>query len=276
MSSTLGKSFIALTELSPRLRKVLWRFVYNKLAVKDKAGQLLFMNYGYAKEAEQEGSFVLRLDPKDEPFRYTIQLYHHVVEEVDLRDKEVLEVGCGRGGGGSFFLRYHQPRFYTGVDLSASAIQWCKEHMQFSNAQWLQGSADALPVPDSSVDVLINVESSHCYSSMLNFISEVFRVLRPGGYFAFCDMRTPAAAEALDRNFAALGLKVLHHKVITGEVLRALERVSEKREQQIMSQVPGFLHSVFRDFVGMKNTALYNMMANGEMVYLSYLLQKIV
>jgi len=273
-SSKLGKSFIALTEFSPRLRKILWGFVYNKLAAKDKAGQLLFMNYGYAKEAEKEGGFLLGLDPKDEPFRYMIQLYHHVVEEIDLCDKEVLEVGSGRGGGGSFLLRYYQPRFYTGIDLSGSAIQWCKEHMQFSNAQWLQGSADALPVPDSSVDAVINIESSHCYPSMLNFISEVFRVLRSGGYFAFCDMRTPAAAETLHHDFTALGLKVLHCKVITDKVLGALEQVSMQRQQQIVSQVPRALHAVFRDFVGIKNTALYNMMANGEMMYLSYLCKK--
>ena len=274
MCSMLSKGFIALTEFSPRFRKILWRFFYNKLALKDKAGQLFFMNYGYAKEAEKEGDFLLRLDPKDEPFRYMIQLYHHSVEEIDLCGKEVLEVGCGRGGGGDFLLRYHQPRFYRGVDLSNSAIQWCEEHLQFSNAEWLQGSADALPVSDSSVDAVINIESSHCYPSMLEFTIEVFRILRPGGYFAFCDMRTPAVAETLDRDFAALGLKVLCRKVITNEVLRALERVSEKREQQIISQVPGILRSAFRDFVGMKNTALYNMMINGEIVYLSYLLQK--
>lgn len=111
---------------------------------------------------------------------------------------------------------------------------------------------------------------------MLGFIREVFRVLRPGGHFAFCDMRTPAVADTLHHDFTALGLKILRCEVITDEVLLALERVSEKREQQIMSQVPGVLHSVFRDFVGMKNTALYNMMVNGEMMYLSYLLQKIV
>lgn len=271
-SSKLVK--IAVTELSPRLRKILWRFIYNRLAVKDTSGEFLFMNYGYVKETEKEGNFSLKLDPKDEPFRYTIQLYNHVVEEIDLRHKEILEVGCGRGGGGSFLLRYHQPCFYTGIDLSDSAIEWCKEHMQFSNGQWLQGSADALPLPNSSIDVVINIESSHCYPSMLDFINEVFRVLRPGGYFTFCDLRKPGVVKTLEHDFMSSGLKVLRRKIITGEVLRALEQVSEKREQQVLSHVPGFLQSIVRNFVGMKNTVLYNMMTKGELVYLSYLLQK--
>ena len=273
-ASKLGRGFIALTEWSPRLRKLLWHWFYNKLAAKDTAGQLLFMNYGYIKEGEQEGDFALALRSEDEPFRSTIQLYQHVIEDIGLQDKEVLEVGCGRGGGGSFLLRYHAPRFYTGVDLSESAIQWCKQHKQFSNALWLQGSAEALPVADANVDVVINVESSHCYPSMPRFLGEVMRTLRPGGYFAFCDVRTRAGAKQLEQDFAEAGLEVLKCQAITDEVLRALKLVSSQREQQIMSSVPRLLQPAFRDFAGMQDTGLYTMMLKGEAVYICCLLQK--
>ncbi|MGH7787775.1 MAG: MGH1-like glycoside hydrolase domain-containing protein, partial [Candidatus Binatia bacterium] len=41
----------------------------------------------------------ITLDDADEPNRYSIQLYHRVATQVDLAGKDVLEVGCGHGGG---------------------------------------------------------------------------------------------------------------------------------------------------------------------------------
>lgn len=267
----IGGGFVRLTLLSARLRPMLWGWWYNRLASRDEAGQLLFMNFGYA---EENGSLALKLEPQDEPFRYPIQLYAHVVSAVDLRGKDVLEVGCGRGGGGSFLVRYREPRFFTGVDLSESAMEWCRQHMPFPNARWLQGRADALPVPDASVDVVVNVEASHCYPSMVGALSEVTRVLRPGGYFAFCDMRISEGVATLDRSFDESGLKRLEHRVITPQVLRALDHMTPERELRIASRVPRLFRTTFRGFVAAKGTPLYNMLATGKMTYLSYLLQK--
>ncbi|MHB8697716.1 MAG: hypothetical protein ACYC9J_06715 [Sulfuricaulis sp.] len=73
------------------------------------------------------------LEPADEPFRYPLQLYAHIVDGLHLRGQDVLEVGSGRGGGGSFLLRYRAPRSYTGVDFSEAAIAWCRAHLVFPN-----------------------------------------------------------------------------------------------------------------------------------------------
>ncbi len=269
--SWLSLGFIGLVQASSRLRPVLWRWWYNSLASKDKAGQLLFMNYGYA---DDDRKLALVLRPEDEPFRFSIQLYAKAVSEVDLKDKDLLEVGCGRGGGGTFLIRYHEPRAYTGVDLSESAVRWCKQNAQFSNARWLQGAADALPVPNECMDVVVNVESSHCYPSLPAFLSEVVRVLRPGGYFAFCDMRTTERIAELEGDIERSGLRKIERREITQQVLRALECISGDRETQIARSVPRLLRPVFRDFVASKDTVFYDMLAKRKMVYVSYLLQK--
>ena len=49
--------------------------------------------------------------------------------------------------------------------------------------------AESLPLGDASVDVLVNVESSHCYGNFQKFIAEVHRVLKVGGVFLFADFR---------------------------------------------------------------------------------------
>ena len=51
------------------------------------------------------------------------------------------------------------------------------------------GDAENLPFEDNSFDAIINVESSHCYGNVEQFLREVHRVLRPGGDFLFVDLR---------------------------------------------------------------------------------------
>lgn len=69
-----------------------------------------FMNWGY----EEDPPMALPLDAADEPGRYAIQLYHRVANQTDLAGKNVLEVGCGHGGGASYLVRTLRPTSYTG------------------------------------------------------------------------------------------------------------------------------------------------------------------
>lgn len=262
--------FVSLADASSRLRQILWRWVYNKIAYRDTSGKFVFMNYGYNDEKDKN----LPLSEQEEPFRYYIQLYNHVVKDINLHDKDIIEVGCGRGGGGAFLLRHKNPRSNLGIDLSEKAVEWCKRHFQFVNGSWKQGLADALPVSDNSFDVVINVESSHCYPSMDKFLGEVKRVLRPNGYLAFCDIRRFSGVEKLDANIFASGLHVIKQWEITSQVLSALNQVSHTRDSQIKSVFPALFQGAIRDFAAVKDTAIYNMLKNGEMKYLCYLLQK--
>jgi len=262
--------FISITHSSARLRQKLWQWAYNKIASKDVSGKFVFMNYGYHDEKEER----LPLNNQDEPFRYYIQLYNHVVKDVDLHDKDIIEVGCGRGGGGAFLLRYKNPLSYTGIDLSETAIERCKKQYPFSNARWIHGLADALPIPNDSVDVVINVESSHCYPLMEKFLSEVRRILKPNGHMAFCDLRISSEVETLDKNIKTSRLCILERHEITSQVLQALDHVSDTRDAQITSVFPSIIRQAVRDFAAVKGTAVYNMLRNGQMQYLCYLLKK--
>ena len=263
--------FVAVTDASVRLRQRLWRLVYNKIANRDKSGKFVFMNYGYN---DQDKSQSLSLKSEDEPFRYYIQLYDFVIKDTTVQDKDIMEVGSGRGGGGAFIVRYKNPKSFTGVDLSEAAIAWCKQQFSFNNANWVQGSASALPVADSSMDVVINVESSHCYPSMEEFLSEVHRALRPNGYLAYCDLRRTSGIKSLDEALTKSALHILKRHEITAQVLSALDHVSQARDDQITAVFPALLRPAVRDFAAVKDTAVYNMLKTGEMKYFYYLLQK--
>lgn len=161
-------------------RQLAWRVLYEVLAARVQRPEWAFMNYGYAMPAGDVGP---ALESADEPDRLCIQLYAHVLSGTELRGADVLEVGCGRGGGSSFIARYRGPRTTTGLDLSRKSIALCRRHRRAPGLSFVQGDALAMPFADHSFDVVVNLESSHCYDSMDDFLAEVHRVLRPGGSF---------------------------------------------------------------------------------------------
>jgi ubiquinone/menaquinone biosynthesis C-methylase UbiE len=75
-----------------------------------------------------------------------------------------------------------------------------------------------MPFPASSFDAVVNIESSHCYESMDTFLSEVCRVLRPGGRFFFADLRSVDGVNTLREQFNACGLTVEKQTDITTNV----------------------------------------------------------
>ena len=137
-----------------------------------------------------------------------------------------------------------------------------------------QGDALAMPFPDSSFDTVINVESSHCYSSMTDFLTEVRRVLRPGGSFCFADLRDLAGVDRLEAQFAGSGLTVVEQVDITAGVLEALRLDNERKLGLIDDLIPRVFHRPFRAFAGIQGTTNYDGFVAGRLRYLSARLTK--
>jgi len=260
-----------LAALSPRFRKLLWRRWYQYLAGYRMA-DWQFMNYGYA--SLDPGEKPLALESGEEPDRHAIELYQRVAGAVELEGREVLEVGCGRGGGSSFIARYHRPRRMTGVDFSAKAIRFCREHHRLEALSFVHGDAEALPFGDASFDAAVNVESSHCYASMPAFLLEARRVLRPGGYLLLADLRSSAERERLRREITQADLAILEEEDITPNVVAALRKDSERRLALIERSVNRRLVGTFKEFAAIAGSRVFEEFSDGRLSYLRYTLRK--
>lgn len=85
------------------------------------------------------------------------------------------------------------------------------------------GDAENLTnVMDECVDLVINVESSHCYGNFKAFLSEVYRVLKPGGFFSITDFRGKEELQDLDDAFEQSEFDVTKKIDITKNVLKAM------------------------------------------------------
>jgi ubiquinone/menaquinone biosynthesis C-methylase UbiE len=231
-----------------------------------------FMNYGFSPLENQ--SRQIQLEEQDEYNRVYIQLYDHVASSVDLRNLIVLEVGCGRGGGADYITRYLKPRKMVGLDLSKNVIEFCNEVYQVEGLEFKSGNAEALPFPDHSFDVVINVESSHCYGSMEAFLSEVKRVLRPGGYLLLTDFRSKEVVDLFKDQLYQSGLNVIQESDITLNILEALNSGTEQRTQFINETIPKSLVGLFHQFAGSPGTNINQRFQSRDAIYLNFVLQK--
>ena len=256
------------------LRQRVWRTCYGLLAKRVATPEWAFMNYGFAPAAGTLGT-TPTLGLSDEPDRLCIQLYDHAIGHTDLRNKDVLEVGSGRGGGASYISRYLEPRSVTGMDFSQEAVDLCNRHRRAGpSLEFVCGDAQQMPFPDASFDAVINIESSHCYGSVDAFLAEVRRVLRPGGRFFFADLRSIRGAASLRHQFSGSGLTIEKEEDITKNVLAALRLDSARKLGLIDAFIPRMFHRPFRAFAGIEGTWNYAGFESGKLRYLSAQLAK--
>jgi len=258
-------------EFPVALRRPMWR-IWHKLLIRfDKDVNANFMNYGYAG---LNGDKPIELEEKDEINRYCIQLYDHVVRDIKLENKDVLEVGSGRGGGAHYISRYFKPRKYIGVDISSSVINFCNKFYNTPGLSFKQGVAEDIPFEDGTYDAVVNVESSRCYRDIKTFFNEVHRILCPTGHFLFADMIETEKVEDVRKNLKSCGFKINQENVITKNVARGLELDTERREKLIDKKVPGLLRKYFKKFAGTKGSTRFNSFNNGQFQYMSFVLVK--
>jgi ubiquinone/menaquinone biosynthesis C-methylase UbiE len=241
------------------------------------------MNYGYASlDGDGAGEPARSNDPE----RFARQLYARVAEAGDLAGKDVLEVGCGRGGGARFIFERFRPRTMTGVDFAPKAISRCRAEHGVRGLTFVVADAEAMPFADDSYDVVLNVESSHCYSDVPRFLEEVRRVLRPGGLLLFADFRhTVLPQEANDaviaqedvrrlhEQLAAAGYRTVEEEDITPNVVEALRLDTPMRRSRLERRVPKPLRKHVLAFAALEGGPMYAAFADRHWTYLRFVLR---
>lgn len=250
-------------------REWLFRIWYWYVSNIDKNAEVLFMNYGYSSPDQN-----IDLDSKDEPNRYSIQLYHQLAAAIDLQNKSLLEIGSGRGGGLSFVASNFPVKEAMGVDLNERAAKFCNKYYKINGLKFMQGDAQNLDIPEDSYDAILNVESSHRYPNMKAFLAEVKRILKPGGHFLFTDFRYDHEMEELNKDLNETGFIKISEELITPKVVKALDMDDPRRRSLVKKLAPGFLHKIALNFAGAKGTETYNYFAERKYEYFSYIFQK--
>jgi SAM-dependent methyltransferase len=270
MTSRLFAGILSAVERGafPRTRKLAWRLLYNRLSRSWRDDDWRFMNYGFVPDG---APFPLRAE--DEPERASIGLYQQAMTDLPVAGARVLEIGSGRGGGVRYIARYFAPSAVTGLDYSAETVRLARKLNSDTAALSFEvGDAENLPFADGAFDIVVNIESSHCYGDVPRFAREVGRVLAPGGWFSFADMRGRAMIAELEAQLQESGLDCIAKRDISQGVVAALDAAEERKQARIRHV--RILRRFITEFAGSKGTLLYNGLRNGDVVYVAHRYRK--
>jgi len=255
----------------PWFRRLNAKITYEVLARQIPGSEWQFMNYGYLpSEEETNPPSYCETDVQRNP----LQMYHYLATKTCLEGKHVLEVGSGRGGGAKYIAGKLNPASYIGMDLAHSAVALAKKLHQLPNLKFIQGSAESIPLPDNSVDVVLNVESCHAYGSVTQFLSEVKRVLKPGGYLLLVDFRSENKMCIFQEQIHAAGMNVLQEENISKNVIHSIEDENTAKVNRINKLIPPKWQALFSEFAGVAGSKFHETLKDGSRQYYRFVMQK--
>jgi SAM-dependent methyltransferase len=95
-----------------------------------------------------------------------------------------LDDGCGNGSFTEMLVRRQRPSAIVGVDPSSAQLAFARQRAGTAAARFLEGDAQALPLPDASVDAAVMALVLFFLADPAQGVRELVRVVRPGGTVA--------------------------------------------------------------------------------------------
>lgn len=152
----------------------------------------------------------------------------------ELKEGEtVLDLGSGGGIDVLVASRYVGPtgKVY-GVDMTDEMLALAnsnKERMGASNVEFLKGYIEEIPLPDESVDVVMSNCVINLSGDKGKVMSEIYRVLKPGGRLAIADIVSTREVPAEIRQITSLWVSCIAGSLSVKEYKELLTQAGFKQ-----------------------------------------------
>ena len=181
---------------------------YKRVAVSPE-GKFSYPTGRAGLEGQKYDSEVLKALPED-----VLASYCGVGNPFSLgplsRGETVLDIGCGTGVDTLVAAIIIGPEGrVTGIDLISEMLKQARTNLEktsLKNVTFQEGSAEQLPFPDGTFDVVISNGVFNLIPDKAKALREVFRILKSSGRFLLADQilmgDIPADAETMVENWA--------------------------------------------------------------------------
>jgi ubiquinone/menaquinone biosynthesis C-methylase UbiE len=149
------------------------------------------------------------------------------------------DIGCGPGRLAFLIARRFPGLHVIGVDTAGEMIQIARSSASAqgcsSRVQFRLGDVSNLPMPDRSLDLAVSMLSLHHWSDPMRGLTEIHRVLRPGGQLLLFDLRRDV------RRLVYWLLTFAQHVVVPGALRRAQEPLGSVQSSYSLRELDDLL-----------------------------------
>jgi len=248
----------------------LYNLITNQLNASEFGEYSIFLNWGYIPNENPHYSQINL--PEVCLNKNSKRLVLEMIGDYEWQPTaNVLDVGCGRGGTISVLREFFQINQVIGIDLSPNAIAFCHQVHSWPNTFFLVGDSESLALKEHCVEVVTNLESSHCYSDIFAFYQEVYRVLKPGGYFLYADVFPSLRLETCKNLLTKAGFELLREQDITSNILLSCDHTADNHAK-VFNQENN--PNILDNFLARPHSHIYQQMQTGLQTYQLFKLYK--
>lgn len=115
----------------------------------------------------------------------------------------------------------------TGIDISAEMLdRFARKFSRIpDNLKLIQADASKLPFAENSFDVILTVHMIHAVADWREFLDEIDRVLKPGGFYLNCQWITPPARKEFEGYFRSILAQYEGYRQESTSLERSIEKI---------------------------------------------------
>jgi len=110
---------------------------------------------------------------------------------LDLNNAKVLDIGCGSGGITLSLVRDYGASKVTGIDVETPVCHTAREYIEqegyCDQVEIIKVKPGPFPFPDQAFDFVFSKDSIIHIPDKESMATDVFRILKPGGWFVASD-----------------------------------------------------------------------------------------
>lgn len=109
--------------------------------------------------------------------------FDKIIKYSSLKNSKILEIGCGMGTHAELLCKNVEDIDYTGIDITKKAVELTKKRFELKNinGKVIQADAESIPFENETFDYVWSWGVIHHSKNTESIITEIWRVLKPGG-----------------------------------------------------------------------------------------------
>lgn len=208
---------------------------------------------GYPKDFNDVDD-AIKID-KNKHWKYQIKLYKELLSTADIDIKNskgsILDFGCGRGGGISFYKNFYNFNYAIGLDLNYNHVRDAKKHEP--NVVFDLSTYRKLPIKSNFIDVVTCLESIGYYQKVELFANELFRITKNNCKVIISGNGAEDFFKTLIEKFEIAGFKILKNRDITNNVAMGVA-ISKIKFFNISSKIHHILSNDEKKYIVSNNS----------------------